>query len=329
MKKVLLFLFLINLSVFAQSYINSLYDAIEKNNTKKIIDIVNNHKIDLNNTFSPQYSSFGNPIEDAEIYLTPLIYAIDCRNIEAIDTLLKLGANVGQLTDIYSTYGEFYGLIMGYTNRISITPLMFASYWSLEEVVSLLIKKGAKVNAKNREGNTALMYSAVEFKGLNAAKILINAGANINAKDNKGRTALMYAADNKDEELVDLLIKNKVNVNAEDNDGETALGYACYDIHDWGILNPYIVKSLIRAGANIYKGYLLNAIYTYIGTAYLNLHNGEEELNDYTLPTFEVIKLLINNGANVNIRNEKGETLLSLSKGYPKLTKLLKDNGAY
>lgn len=40
-------------------------------------------------------------------------------------------------------------------------------------------------------------------------------------------------------------------------------------------------------------------------------------------------KLLINNGANINIRNEEGETPLSLSEGYPEINKLLKNSGAY
>lgn len=141
---------------------------------------------------------------------SPLIYAIQCGNIEAIDTLLKLGANVGQLTDIYS-HSDFIDA-MDYTNRMSITPLMFAatysSYGERGKVVSFLIKKGAKVNAKNRDGKTALMYAVNAYnKGLSQTTILINAGADVNAKDNKGRTALMYAVDNKEEESVDLLIK--------------------------------------------------------------------------------------------------------------------------
>lgn len=362
MKKVLLFLFLINLSLFAQSYVDSLYDAIEENNTKKIIEIANNYKVDLNNIFSERVE-VDNDIEGWYANASPLIYAIDCGNIAAIDTLLKLGANIGQLTDVY-TYTDFNDA-MDMTNRMSITPLMFAAYSdSTGKVVSFLINKGAKVNAKNRDGKTALMYSANAYEGLIAAKILINAGADINAKDNKGRTpimyasdshnygdskelgdlliknranvnakdnngktALMYAVDEHKEELVDLLIKNKANVNAKDNEGKTALMYACYDFREYPVLNPNIVKSLIRAGANINEvnngnTALLLAIYTYISGAVYN----EEDFNDRT---FETIRLLINNGANVNIRNKEGETPLSLSKGFPKLTKLLRDNGAY
>ena len=343
MKKVLLFLFLINLSLFSQSneYINELYYAIKYNSAKGIsnaVEYLSLYDLDLNNIFSEKVQvdfGFG---DWGDANASPLIYAIDCGNIEAIDTLLKLGAKLEGLTDIYSILGDFIDA-MDYTNRMSITPLMYAAYCATDEVVYFLIKKGAKVNAKNRDGKTALMYSA-NLRYLGSAKILINAGADVNAKDNKGRTPLMYAAEashyNSDKDVVDLLIKNKANVNAKDNEGNTALMYACRDLSSlYDKLNPNVVKSLIKAGANINEVYkedgntaLLYAIDTYVGAAFYWGWD-EPELYDDTLPTFETIKLLINNGANVNIRNKEGKTPLSLSKGYPELNKLLRDSGAY
>ena len=248
-----------------------------------------------------------------------------------------MGAKLEGLTDIY-LHDYYFIDAMGYTSRMSITPLMYASHRSEEVVVSFLIKKGAKVNAKNREGRTALMYS-----GGDSTKFLINAGADVNAKDNEGRTPLMYATywhgygSEESGKLVDLLIKNKANVNAKDNKGNTALIYACRNSSSglFDILNPNIVNLLIRAGANINEvnkedgnTALLYAIYTYIEAAFYWGWD-KPELDNETLPTFETIKLLINNGANVNIRNKEGETPLSLSKGYPELNKLLKGSGAY
>ena len=299
MKKVLLFYFLIGVSLFAQSYVDSLYDAIEKNNTKKIIEIANNYKVDLNNTFSERVEVYGD-MEGWYANGSPLIYAIQCGNLAAIDTLLKLGANVGQLTDIYSQ-SEFFDFInaMDMTNRISIMPLMFAAYSdSTGKVVSFLINKGVKVNAKDKDGKTALMYS-----GGDSTKFLINAGADVNAKDNEGKTALMYAGS----ASVDLLIKNKANVNAKDNEGNTALLHAIRSYRYDGIST-----SINNAATD--------------GEIGLTIKEYEATLGAYGL---ELIKLLINNGANVNIRNKEGETPLSLSKEFPKLTKLLRDSGAY
>ena len=288
MKKILLFFILINLSLFAQSYINSLYDAIKENNTKKIIDIANNYKIDLNNVFfMPEDVYFSDGIEAIPVNISPLIYAIECTNIEAIDTLLKLGANLERLTDIYS-YSSFLFLDAGHHQKVSITPLMYAAYSSTEEVISFLIKKGAKVNAKDREGRTALMYRLSEA--------LIRAEADINAKDNYGKTALMYASRYYYEESVDLLIKNKANINAKDKDGYTVLMYACWG--DWtgnfALLNPATVKLLVRAGANVnevskYGSTVLTfAISVYKSAASFNLEL--EEMN-LTILHYQFLKL--------------------------------------
>ena len=388
MKKVLLFLFLISVSLFAQGYVNSLYDAIKENNTKKIIEIANNYKVDLNNVFSARLE-VSSGMESFSANISPLIYAIDCGNIAAIDTLLKLGAKLNGLTDIFSDMSFEFG---GYDeNRISITPLMYAAYRSSDIVVSFLIKKGAKVNAKDRYGKTALMYgpySEVLIKAgadVNAkdnegktplmygpSEVLIKAGADVNAKDNDGQTVLMYAA-YRSSDIVSFLIKKgaKVNakdnggrtplmygpsevlikagadVNAKNNEGMTPLMYAClrtmiyYNggataISDIGI---DIVKSLIRAGANINEVdkdgnsallYLLYTIRSGIDSVFGIYETVEEYEEDSGASLFlELIKFLIDNGANVNIRNKEGETPLSLSKEFPKLTKFLKDNGAY
>lgn len=305
MKKVLLFLFLINLSLFAQTYTdefdktytkytNELYYAIKANNPKAISNAVC-WGLNLKTTFFEvcDESPFGNGIEAMPVKLTPLFYAISCKNIEAIDMLLKLGANVERPIDICG-----YFIILGdEIDSVYMTPLMYAAYCATDEVVSFLIKKGAKVNSKNEEGKTALMYGP--------SKVLINAGADVNAKDNEGKTALMYAAYNSGKVSVDLLIKNKANVNAKDNDGDTALLYAirAYTSKGFDLSNPF--------GD---------------GGAFCTI---EEYENDYSADSLELIKLLINNGANVNIKNKNGQTPLSLSEEFPKLTKLLRDNGAY
>lgn len=306
MKKVLLFLILINLSLFSQSneYINELYYAIKYNSAKGIsnaVEYFSIYDLDLNNIFSEKVEVYSD-MERWDANASPLIYAIKCGNIAAIDTLLKLGANVERLTDIYSPYGfisfiSFNDYEMEWTTNINITPLMYAAYCKNDEVVSFLIKKGAKVNSKNIEGKTALMYGP--------SKVLINAGADVNTKYNEGKTALMYAAYGRAKGSVDLLIKNKANVNAKDNDGDTALLYAiiAYTIEGFDLSNPF--------GD---------------GGAFCTI---EEYENDYSADNLELIKLLINNGANVNIKNKSGLTPLSLSKEFPKLTKLLKDSGAY
>ena len=70
---------------------------------------------------------------------------------------------------------------------------------------------GADVNAKADrgsgygDGRTALM-SAARGNAVDAAKLLIASGANINAKDKNGKTALTYAVERGSEDVVDVLL---------------------------------------------------------------------------------------------------------------------------
>lgn len=128
MKKVLLFLFLSGLSLFAQTYTdytNKLYYAIKANNPKAISNAVEGCGLSLNSIFFEVYdeSPFGNGIEAMPVKLTPLFYAINCGNIEAIDTLLKLGANVERLMDTYS----YDIIVLGeLTDNLNMRPLMYS-----------------------------------------------------------------------------------------------------------------------------------------------------------------------------------------------------------
>jgi len=55
------------------------------------------------------------------------------------------------------------------------------------DVIGFLLKKGADVDAQDRNGSTALMFAA-GFKKPNAMELLLKNGANRDLKDNQGRT---------------------------------------------------------------------------------------------------------------------------------------------
>ena len=328
MKKTMLCLLLLNLSLFSQNYIEKLYEAIENNDIEKIEDIVNKYDIDLNNTFLiKEQSAMGATFESEYLKLTPLNYSIECNNLEAVNAIIKLGANIEHKTECKPVYG--------YSDYIySFTPLMYCvnSREDTEKIVSFLIQNGANINSQNRYGTTALMYACCSQNrnecNINAARILMNAGANIHTKDNEGKTSLMYAAYSHDSECVDLLIKNKADIDLKDKNKRSALMYACMG-SNWGLysdINPDVLKLLINAGASINEideegnTALLYAVDVYRHS--FDFCSDDDEINIYG-----AIKLLIDNGANVNIKNKDGKSALSLSRG--RLTKLLIDSGAY
>ena len=70
--------------------------------------------------------------------------------------------------------------------------------------VAEAIRNGANVNAKNKDGRTALFW-AVLYDRTEIVRVLLQNGANVNAKDNNGDTALMWATGFGHTETADLL----------------------------------------------------------------------------------------------------------------------------
>lgn len=64
--------------------------------------------------------------------------------------------------------------------------------------------KGADLNAKDQQGETALMRAAAGNK-VKIVKALINGGADVSAKDNRGHTALMRASEQRHTDVIALL----------------------------------------------------------------------------------------------------------------------------
>jgi hypothetical protein len=88
------------------------------------------------------------------------------------------------------------------------------------------LKKGADVNSKHIDGNTALHVAAVEAK-YDMMKFLVDNQADVNAKNNYGYTPLMVVAfETGDAKAAFLLVESKARVGEKDSHGVTALDLA-------------------------------------------------------------------------------------------------------
>ena len=140
---------------------------------------------------------------------SPLFGATQSRNAAIIPRLCKAGDNVNAKT-----------IIMG---QFPSTPLITAVTQDGAPVMKALLDCGAKADAPDDDGITALSWAAIG-NDVEVAKLLISRGAMVNHVDKKGMTPLMYAAsiDFGDSTMVDLLLKAGANPIVKSKEGRTA-----------------------------------------------------------------------------------------------------------
>lgn len=162
-------------------------------------------------------------------------------------------------------------------------------------LIETLCIMGADLDWQDEFGWTVLNY-AISFNNLDICKILLKAGLDPNIKDSDGATAIHYASKKSGNiRILKLLIDFGAEVNIIDNKpGWTPLIYALHQNNIEGI------KLLLKNGAN------LNIKYDF---GYTSLHWAV--LFYYRSP--DMIKSLLEAGADPTIENEDGKTPLDLA----------------
>ena len=108
------------------------------------------------------------------------------------------------------------------------TPLLMASKRGCEEVVQLLLDRGADPNKASEDGCTPLHRAA--WRGdKDVVQLLLDGGADPNKADEHGWTPLHCAARHSRKDVVRLLLKRGADPNKKDEDGETPLYKAAYE----------------------------------------------------------------------------------------------------
>lgn len=189
----------------------------------------------------------------------PLADAVQRRDFDAVDGLLKGGAKVdarqadGMTALIWAAYHDDAlavkrlidaGADVKATNRYGISALTVACEIGNGTIVKLLLDSGADANTQRDGGETALMTASRTGK-LKAVQALIDAGADVNAKERRGQTALMWAAADGHVEVVDVLIKAKAEYRDPLDSGFTPLCFAVRNGH------IEVTKRLIEAGVDV------------------------------------------------------------------------------
>nr|XP_056714650.1 M-phase phosphoprotein 8 [Euleptes europaea] len=106
-----------------------------------------------------------------------------------------------------------------------MTLVMLAAAGGHDDILRLLIWKGAKVNCRQKNGTTALIHAA-EKNNLTTVAILLEAGACVNLQQNSGETALMKACKRGNYDIVRLMIESGADCNISSKHQSNALHFA-------------------------------------------------------------------------------------------------------
>jgi uncharacterized protein len=177
------------------------------------------------------------------------------------------------------------GANLSYKDEHDVTLLIQAAHKGQTEVVEALVARQSEFNAsaRNDEGISALIAAASEGHDQVASLILQNTNAHVNAQDNDGTTALMAAAVRGHKEVIEVLLSHKADVNVQNVDGHTALMFAFNGRNQVASLldkySEFISEDKDNSTAVIRKA--------------LETHTA-------------IVDLLISNGADVTLKDKKG-----------------------
>ncbi len=107
------------------------------------------------------------------------------------------------------------------------TPLMWAARTSKNDILNLLLSHGANINVKDKRGNTPLLLAARYSKSKVVKSLLNRIGKRVrvvyvNAQDKKGNTPLLWAVKKNKSKVVTLLLQYGANPNIRNNKGNNA-----------------------------------------------------------------------------------------------------------
>jgi len=250
---------------------------------------------------------------------TPLMIAAKRGNLETLRALLNGGAKPNAQED-----------------NAGQTALMWAISQHHAAAVEELVKHGADVELASKSGFTPIMFAAQQ-DDVDSARILISADANVNdAQAKTGLTPLLIASAMSNAKAVDLLLDSGANANAVDTNGYAPLHKAVRD-SDYGIDFDtrdsvlHIVKSLLKHGADpnlrIRQDKAKAAAEIKQGSNVAIKRRSAVTVTEIVLQgatpivlaaevnNLDVIKTLVEAGADPNIPTDSGTTALIMASG--------------
>ena len=279
---------------------------------------------------------------------------VNMQNNDGFSALMiasKLGSTVGeQIVSILLKYGAN----MNIQNKKGTSALMLACEISDIPIVQKLLENGANINIQNNDGFSALMIASRTKDNDIVVSMLLKHGANVNMQSNKvdissnsKLSALMIASSKGSINVVLMLLEYGADVNAQNSNGWTALMFAKKYAHrevvkilkkHEGTVYPYADDSetkkwleLVVACENSLTKEVDHLLKQGVN---VNLIPPNHELSALMVVSqrgnLQMTKLLLEFGANVDLKNRKGWSALMFASqsGQAEIVYLLLDCGA-
>jgi len=201
--------------------------------------------------------------------LTDIAKLIMSEDIEALENLTIQGLDINQKIEI--------------TEYVSETPIVLALCENKHKVINWLLSK--EVDLNDRENPSILMASSNCTPEI--VKLLINKGADVNAKHRIGKTAMTDALYGNNFENVSLLLENGYEMNRDGQSLRQAVSskqLPAIEIFLANDVNPNFCEP--------------DMVYPYNSTPVHVAANNND---------LDILKLLVENGADVTIKDKYGE----------------------
>jgi len=236
---------------------------------------------------------------------TPLHWAVASHNTDIVRLLLDKGADINAINASSSI-------------DIDIRPgtaLHMALAVNMSDIIELLLARGALINLKNTEGNTPLHIACRGERLLHYIPQLLAKGADTAAKNNKGLTPFEAATDmNLRKELAAVLQKTGYSV----PDTKVTVDELISAIYHCGYKYPH-PPDCPGATEIIENNPKLATSHGSLGQTALHIASGQHLKG--------TCALLLDSGADVDARDDKGKTPLFNSSD-DEIRKFLIDSGA-
>uniref|UniRef100_A0A8C3H0X9 M-phase phosphoprotein 8 n=1 Tax=Corvus moneduloides TaxID=1196302 RepID=A0A8C3H0X9_CORMO len=136
-----------------------------------------------------------------------------------------------------------------------MTLVMLAAAGGHDDLLRVLIRKGAKVNGRQKNGTTALIHAA-EKNFLTTVAILLEAGAYVNMQQSSGETALMKACKRGNSDIVRLMIENGADCNILSKHQNSAMHFAkqCNNVLVYEQLKSHL-ETLLKVAEDTIRSY--------------------------------------------------------------------------